>query len=393
MKILNVSYLIPLDGLAHENDIILRTQDHLKEKYNYEFRIAKCLPFAPGFLGIFSKKWKYYNQYLKKRKTEIQGYSTIIYPWILLPTGNLWAYYLLIPLNLIFYHLFIKKRLLEEAKKADLILAQKNEPDALVAYLLAKKTKKPYILNLRRDFQSIILNLPILKNVYRNASCMITPNPQKYRRLKEKININLIPHPIEKRFFNEQNKTIKPPVTLISVCRLLDWKHIDWVLKSLGKLKELNYHFVYKIIGNGPELEYLKQLTVREKLNDYVFFHGYKDYSEIDSYLKNAHVFIMPSYPETLGRAFLEAAASDCLVMGHKNTGVDGLLKHKESAIFVDENSITDELKNLFQNFNEAYFRYYLGNARKVVDNLTWENIGRKYNELYSNAIGKYGNE
>ena len=105
MKILNISSIIPLEGLKRENDIVLRIQDHLKNHYGYEFVIAKSLPFTPKILGLFSKRWKKYNQYIKKGDAKIQGYHALIYPWLMPPTSNLWINYLIIPLNLVFYRL------------------------------------------------------------------------------------------------------------------------------------------------------------------------------------------------------------------------------------------------------------------------------------------------
>ena len=55
MKILNISSIIPLEGLKRENDIVLRIQDYLKKEYNHEFVVAKSLPFARKQLGKVSR--------------------------------------------------------------------------------------------------------------------------------------------------------------------------------------------------------------------------------------------------------------------------------------------------------------------------------------------------
>jgi glycosyltransferase involved in cell wall biosynthesis len=95
----------------------------------------------------------------------------------------------------------------------------------------------------------------------------------------------------------------------------------------------------------------------------------------------------MPSYPETLGRSFLEAAASNCLVIGHKDTGVDGLLKHNKSAILVEKHTLTNELLKIFDEFSYKFLKKYTSNARKVVNELTWDKIGNKYDYLYQGTI------
>ena len=384
MKILNISSIIPLEGLARENDIILRLQDYLKNKFEFEFIIAKSLPYTPKFLCPFNKKWKKYNEYESEKELQVQGYKTYIYPWIMPPTSNFWINYLLIPLNILFFNTFIKNKILKIANDCDLILAQNNIPDSIVAYLISEKIKKPYILNARGDFNLKILSLPYLKKIYANSSQLITHSPQNFKKIKQKTDIQLIPHPIEDLFFsNNTTKEATTPIKLISVCRLLELKHLDWVIKALAQLKNKKYQFIYNIFGDGPELEKLKNLTHELELENEILFHGYKDHNEINKHLQNSQIFIMPSYPETLGRSFLEAAAANCLIIGHENTGVDGLLKHKESAIFVNRKNIDRELEYVFKNFSSNFLTTYLQNARNIVDELTWKNIGYRYYKLY----------
>jgi glycosyltransferase involved in cell wall biosynthesis len=382
MRILNISSIIPLEGLKRENDIVLRIQDYLNKKYGYEFIIAKSLPYAPKILGLFSNKWKKYNKYIKQGKTDIEGYNALIYPWLMLPTSNLWLNYLLLPLNLIFFKIFFEKKLLSFAQNFDLILAQNDTPDAIVAYLLARATGKPYILNARGNFNPVILKLPFISKVYGKSKQIITHSPQNFQRLKPLIKIQLIPHPVDSLFFNTQQKQLSKRVEFISVCRLLKLKNLNLVINVLADLKKSNYDFIYHIIGDGPEMDNLKRLSFDNGLENVVFFHGFKNSREVNYFLNKSTVFIMPSYPETLGRAYLEAAASNCLIIGHKDTGVDGLFAHNESAIFVDKNTISIEISKLFKNNSEMMIKKITANSRMIVNDLSWLNVGETYNFL-----------
>ncbi|MGQ7871157.1 glycosyltransferase family 4 protein [Sunxiuqinia sp. sy24] len=384
MKILNISTIIPLKGLPRDNDIILQIQDYLKNKYNYQFIIAKSLPFSPSFLGLFSQKWKKYSEYTKQKKLKIYGYNTLIYSWLAPPTSNLWIYYFLIPLNYLWYNFKIKKQLSNFANDTDLIVTQSIFPDALYGYWLAKRLKKPYVVNIRNGIPSIFKLFP-LSRITKNAFAIITPSPLDYKKFKDQLNIQLIPHPINDSFFTkEKQSTNLSTIKIVSVCRLLDLKHIDWVINTLALIKSKGFSFQYNIIGDGPETEKLKTLTKTLKLNENVIFHGYQTPQYIKQYLVESHIFIMPSYPEALGIAFLEAAASNCLIVGHKNSGVDGLLIHKHSAIFVDKNSITDEILHIFNHISPSFLKQYNDNARRIVDKIKWNRIGELYHNLYS---------
>ena len=369
-----------------ENDIIVIMQDYLKKKYNYKFTIAKSLPYVNRWLAKCSKKWGKYYEYQQKGVSDVQDYQTLVYPWIALPTSNFWLNYFLIPINWIWFQICLQRKFSVLTKKTDLFLAQNTIPDAVVAYWLNKKYSVPYIYNIRGDFNPYIPSLPFLKSVFKNAADMITPNPTNYNNLKHSFNIEFIPHPVDSLFYNDDKKDFST-IKLISICRLLSCKHIDWVINILASLNEKGYQFEYHIAGDGPELRNLKLLTTKLNLTNRINFHGYLNKSDVNKLLKTSHIFIMPSYPETLGRAFLEAAASNCLCVGHKNTGVDGLFKHQESAIFVDKNTIANEIETIFQKFSGDFFEPYIKNARHIVNQLTWEKIGGKYHEVYSNAL------
>ncbi|MFW6008542.1 MAG: glycosyltransferase family 4 protein [Nanoarchaeota archaeon] len=385
MKVINVSSIIPLKGLKYENDIILLIQNYLKKQYDFDFTTIKSLPYVNGVLKYFSKKWYIYFQYLKKGFANVNNNAIYIYPWLAPPTANIWINYFLLPFNWIYFRFKLLNKFRKFTQKSDIIVAQNIFPDAIISYWLHRTLKKPYILNIRGTFNSKILLLPYLNKVFLQASCLLTHSPSKYKELSYLKKITLIPHPIDSFFFfNKKDEFTE--LKLISVCRLLKLKNLDWVIKELALLNEEGYNFQYSIVGDGPEMRNLKSMTKKFNLEDKIIFYGFQDKEVVSSLLKQSNIFIMPSYPETLGRAFLEAAASDCICIGHRNTGIDGLFKNKESAIFVDRSDFSDELRNLFKNFSSDYVRNYLINSRKIVEQLTWENISKKYVDIYYNT-------
>ncbi|MAO65715.1 MAG: hypothetical protein CL666_12030 [Balneola sp.] len=386
MKIYNISSIIPLKNLKRENDIILRIQDHLTKEFDFKFTIAKSLPYVALLLSKISKKWNAYYNYQLTERIDVQGYETVIYPWLMPPTSNFWINYFLIPLNWIWFHLIVKKKLGNEAKSAELILSQNLIPDAIVAYWLSKRLDKPFIINLRGDSKTIWFRLPILRKIIQSADAIITHSPTNFNKFKNGYNLKLIPHPVDEIFFNTDQKNQKK-IQLLSVCRLLDLKNLDWVLGSLAELKRQGYEFEYKIVGDGPEFENLKHLVTKLELNSEVTFMGYLDREAVAERMHEADIFIMPSYPETLGRVFLEAAAASCLIIGHENTGVDGFFKHEKSAFFINRDNITEYLKKALDIKKSPEFDRIVEASFCKVQDLTWSGIGIEYNELYIGSV------
>ena len=382
MTILNISTIIPLDGLKRENDIILTIQKHMRINYNYNYTIAKSLPYANMLFAKINKKWNKYRFYQKQKNLNVQGYNTVVYPWLLPPTSNFWFNYLLLPLNYLWYKFKLEDMLLNIANNCDLILAQNIIPDAVINYWIHLKTGKPYILNIRGKQSKYLTKLPFFKKVFIKASMTITHSPINYRLFKNYINVKLILHPVDDIFFSDTPKKYSTN-KLISVCRLLSLKHIDWIIDALSILRDKGYKFEYKIVGDGPEMLKLKSLVRQKRLINNIIFEGFREKSDVKQLLNESHIFIMPSYPETLGRAFLEAAASGCLLIGHKNTGVDGLFMHNKSAVFVEKKTIKNELENVFKISKSNDFKKIVQNSKSIVENLTWEKIGQEYKRLF----------
>lgn len=110
-----------------------------------------------------------------------------------------------------------------------------------------------------------------------------------------------------------------------TVCSLIKIKHIDRILEALSKIpKTINW--CYKIIGDGPERERLEILSRNLNIDSKVIFTGAVEREHVLELLNDSHIFVLPSYPETLGLAYLEAMSCGNIVIGAKNWGIDGVI-------------------------------------------------------------------
>lgn len=382
--------IIPLEGLKRENDIILKVQSYLSEQYGYNFKVAKSLPYVNPVLAKLSKKWSKYLFYQHKKHIKVNGQDVMVYPWFLLPTSNVWINYWLIPFNYLMCKYKLFKELDEYVGDIDLIIAQNTIPDSILAYWLSKRYSVPFIVNERQQENLVDLQkkIPLLKQVFKKAKRILTPNPSISKRLIKGRKVELIPHPVESYFFDYKDERSSDGVPeFITVARLLDWKNIDMVIMALSRMKKEGFNFIYNIAGDGPERDKLQELIQKEGLQNNVSLVGFLSHDELLSYYRKANVFILPSYPETFGRAFIEAAASGCLIVGHKKTGVEGLFTHNESAIFVDKDTIVNELRDFFASFQKGSFLYMVNNSKKIAESMTWEKIGKLYHNIFTEAV------
>lgn len=173
-------------------------------------------------------------------------------------------------------------------------------------------------------------------------------------------------------------------VNLISVGRLSKGKGLLHIIKIMPELIEIFPNIQLILIGDGEQRECLERITKRLQLQEYVIFLGRKE--NPFPYLKQADLFVFPSYYEGFGLAFVEAMslgipviAADCIsgpreVLADNDDYADILQKYLLASYGVlvprlhtsstDEESVTMQEQEL---------------ERAIVDLLMDKNLQAKY--------------
>ena len=135
---------------------------------------------------------------------------------------------------------------------------------------------------------------------------------------------------------------------ILFVGRLMEVKGVDVLIKAFSKF--LNHEsladYVLDIVGDGPELDSLQQLSQQEQIDEKITFHGSKPKSEIADFYVNADLFVLPSRTtalgekEGLGLVILEAMMSGVPVIGTSCGGIKETIEHGRTGIIVPENDV-----------------------------------------------------
>ena len=135
-------------------------------------------------------------------------------------------------------------------------------------------------------------------------------------KLKEKIGISsekisVIYNGIDLNLFKsiEVKEKYSNP-TIVTVCRLVPYKKVDLLILAVKNLNNEFPGIKLKIIGEGPEKEYLKNLAKKLNIIDNIDFLGkIENRKEMIKVLKKSHVFALPSVVEGFGMVIIEAMA------------------------------------------------------------------------------------
>ncbi len=96
-------------------------------------------------------------------------------------------------------------------------------------------------------------------------------------------------------------------------------KGVPWLLKSLLKIKDHQWHLHMAGSGKGPEYDHCMELA--EKLAPKVTIHGFVSHQRLSELMKKAHVQVLPSFFEGLPLVLFEGLASGCRLIATSLSG------------------------------------------------------------------------
>jgi glycosyltransferase involved in cell wall biosynthesis len=383
MTILHLTTILPapVSTKRRENDILMRLAKEYEKKYpGSRHHFIYITPYSNWFFALLKKKWREYLEIIRKGSFSVAGYEITV---VGIPAFKN-DVHLRKVLSWLGFKIF-NKRINEVITKIkpDVIHAHNMHSCIDLAELIKRKYGIRYIVTARS------INHRVLKRIHSGKLklfCIISHNQVSANRCKDKgVPVNIIPHPVDEMFFKSDKAepaTNRNILKLVSVCGLVKLKNIDKVIKALQKV---TFKFSYTIFGDGPETVNLRGLASSLNLNDFITFEGFQPHEIIAGQLPNFDLFVMPSFPETLGRVYFESMASGLPVVATRNTGIDGMIQQNVHGYLVDPENI-DEITNTLNSYFELPADQKLemkNNAQHYARQFTWAKTLKAYHQLY----------
>lgn len=177
--------------------------------------------------------------------------------------------------------------------------------------------------------------------------------------------------------------------TIISCCRLVDFKGLEHALAAMALLKQTGLPFRYRIVGEGPLRESLEAQIREQKLQDCCELVGKKrlesmarEYRDADIYLSSSLDVKRENYlhTETMGRSICEAQGHGLPVVATDAGGSPEMLVHGKTGLVVQQGNaqaIADALAKLMQSPSDL--SRYASEAHKLASrHFSWEKVGQE---------------
>ncbi len=265
------------------------------------------------------------------------------------------------------------------SKKSDLIFVNGLGTEATIANLFSRKKvirkivgdpvwervyNKKLINESFDDFQEnkhgIFISLQkIIRNWSINKSNLIITPSQHLKTFINKIGVDnkilVINNGVTIQKTNNkvfQNSIIQ----LLVVSRLVTQKNIDSIIKAVKVME--NEGIILNIVGDGSEINNLKNLVENYELEEKVNFIGKIENAKLNEYLSNADIFVQASNYEGLPHSILEAINYEIPILSTEVGGCSVLLNKGERGYIIplpiSETGISEGIRTIINNKKEA---------------------------------------
>lgn len=171
----------------------------------------------------------------------------------------------------------------------------------------------------------------------------------------ESINVDYNYNPIDDDFVRKQGETSIPikknsNVQFVSVGRMSEEKGYIMLLRSVERLKKEGYSFSLWLVGDGPQLQGLKDFATQAEINGYVVFLGRQNNPH--AYTAKSDVFVCSSTSEGYSTACTEAIMLNVPVISTNVSGADEIIEEAGCGLVFDstENAIYYNMKKVLDN-------------------------------------------
>lgn len=262
-----------------------------------------------------------------------------------------------------------------------------------IAWLVSKVKGLPFIAHFHLDVEAsgkLGKLLPLYKRYFlapilRSADKVIVFSEEQLKLIEEKYSVNrekiaIIPNGVDSEFFTDatKNYTVHEPLRLLYVGRLEHQKRVERLIEAVSLLK-IPAHLT--IIGEGELMEEL-QKRVEELRLENVTFEGRKNMEELQTYYRNADIFLTASDREGMSLVALEAMASGLPIIGSNVIGTSELIS--DTGVLIDEpyaKGFADAIHRLV--LNPKDLEMYSEKSKLKAHKYSWEKSIERFTDVY----------
>ncbi len=288
------------------------------------------------------------------------------------------------------------------------ILAKVNHIPIVYTYHTMYEDYTYYVTKGIRVFDSIAKRLVADFSVYLTEKATeFTTTSTKTKDVLRKYGatkfINVIPNGIDLSLFtntdlNEVEKLRKElnldgKFIFLILGRLAKEKSNDIVLKNISALaKEIDRDKVkLLIVGDGPDKENLENIAKEEGIEDITMFIGKVPHEMVSVYYHLADMFLSASTSETQGLTFIEAMASETLVLAKRDECLLEVIIPNKTGYFFDTQDEFIKIVKMIMSYDAEELKRIKKEASELItEKYSAEKFYESMLHVYLRAVRKF---
>lgn len=226
------------------------------------------------------------------------------------------------------------------------------------------------------------------EEAYMSADIVIAVSEALANNIKKQMGINcqVIPNIMGNKGFYNVRKVKHKGIGFITTCNIIQHKWPVLLLEAFCVLKKKYEDIFLGFIGEGDQLCKIQEIIEREELSGCVICYGKKNREDIAEIYRHYDCFVLPSYRETFGVAYIEAMAAGLPVIATKCGGPEDFVDSNCGILITVDNQ--EELINAMTYMYHNIDKYNADTIRKMTkDKFSEEVIIQKIISVYKSII------
>jgi glycosyltransferase involved in cell wall biosynthesis len=292
--------------------------------------------------------------------------------------------------------------------KIDLIHSHWVVPSGLVGASIAFIWRKPHIISCHvldvNLFGKFRFSLPILSAILASTDLITTNSTYTKQQIEALVPqtrpCRVIPMGVDLPHNPPAVKDSRRHMILF-VGRLVEWKGIDTLIRSMTQVRETIPDGRLTIVGEGLLHDSLQCLVQDIGLTETVRFSGRVSDEDLAILYDSASVFVLPSRSyqglvmEGLGVVLLEAMSHGVPVIGSNVGGIPDIITDGENGFLVPERDpaiLAEKIVTLLTDTTLAE-RFRQAGYNTVRTRFSWEEISRQFSDVYAQVLNWHSRE
>ena len=283
---------------------------------------------------------------------------------------------------------------LKLCKKPDMIHVHILTRLGVIAWIQKLLHKTPYIITehwsryLPGNGFGGFLRKMFTKIVVRNAETVTTVTENLAIAMKnhglKNDNYVVLPNVVNLDMFHISDRDNNPCKIIHISCFEDKSKNISGLLESLKMIEEKGIDFQCTLIGEGMDLELMKEKAKNLQLINKVSFTGLMEGQKLADELSSGDFLVLSSNYENMPVVILEALASGLPVVSTNVGGIKEMIDESKGILVEPRNkeALADAMIKMIETY-KSYDANYLRNS--VIEKYGYESVGRFLSGLYSN--------